>query len=88
MAIIKNSNQLGKIVRKTRKHLGLTQPQLSLAAKVGVRFIVELEAGKPTVQFESVFRVLDSLGLELQLGNVPSEMQNGSMDAARRGLRW
>jgi HTH-type transcriptional regulator / antitoxin HipB len=40
----------------------LIQPQLALAAGVGVRFIVDLEAGKPTMQLERVLRVIDVLG--------------------------
>lgn len=45
MALIDTPSNLGKLIRQTRKALGLTQPQLALAAGVGVRFIVELEAG-------------------------------------------
>jgi len=63
--LIENPNDLGRIVRQARKALNLTQPQLALAAGVGVRFIVDLEAGKPTVRLESVLRVLQSLGLTL-----------------------
>jgi HTH-type transcriptional regulator/antitoxin HipB len=53
---------LGRAARTARKHLGLTQPQLALASGVGVRFIVELEAGKPTLRLENVLRVLHALG--------------------------
>lgn len=53
---------LGSAARTARKRLGLTQPQLALAAGVGVRFIVELEAGKPTLRLENVLRVLHALG--------------------------
>ncbi len=62
---------LGRAVRNARKHLGLTQPQLALAAGVGVRFIVDLEAGKPTVRLQSVMNVIDSLGGQLQLAEMP-----------------
>ena len=58
---------LGDVVRQTRKALGLTQPQLALAAGVGVRFIVDLEAGKPTVRLENVLRVLQALGATLSV---------------------
>jgi len=34
-------------------------------ANTGNRFIVELENGKPTVQFQKVLDVLDTLGLEM-----------------------
>ena len=45
MTAIKTPKDLGEMLRRARKQLGLTQPQLALAAGVGVRFIVELEAG-------------------------------------------
>ena len=53
---------LGQTVLQARKQLGLTQPQLALAAGVGVRFIVELEAGKPTIRLETLLNVLHALG--------------------------
>ena len=71
MTIIRSPQQLGDALRAARKQLGLTQPQLALAAGVGVRFIVELEAGKPTLRWESVLRVIDALGGEIQLNGLP-----------------
>ena len=47
MTSIRSPQQLGRALRAARKQLGLTQPQLALAAGVGVRFMVDLEAGKP-----------------------------------------
>jgi len=64
---IETPAQLGAAARRSRKALGLTQPQLALAAGVGVRFIVDLEAGKPTVRLTNVLRVLSALGLNLNL---------------------
>jgi HTH-type transcriptional regulator/antitoxin HipB len=58
---------LGTAVQAARKRLGLTQPQLALAAGVGVRFVVELEAGKPTVRLEKVLSVLHALGGQVLL---------------------
>ncbi len=67
---------LGLAARTARKRLGLTQPQLALASGVGVRFIVELEAGKPTLRLENVLRVLHALG-----GNLCVEgLENGTED--------
>jgi y4mF family transcriptional regulator len=58
-----NSPQaLGAAVLAARRKLRLTQPQLALAAGVGVRFVVELEAGKPTVRLETLLKVLHTLG--------------------------
>lgn len=67
MTAIRSPQQLGSALRAARKQLGLTQPQLALAAGVGVRFMVDLEAGKPTLRLENVLRVIDALGGEIQL---------------------
>ncbi|NBO83532.1 MAG: transcriptional regulator [Betaproteobacteria bacterium] len=66
---IETPEHLGDVVRHTRKALSLTQPQLALAAGVGVRFIVDLEAGKPTVRLENVLRVLQALGATLNVSS-------------------
>lgn len=60
--LIDSPETLGTTVQTARKRLGLTQPQLALAAGVGVRFVVELEAGKPSVRLEKVLSVLHALG--------------------------
>lgn len=72
MTYIRSPQQLGAALRAARKYLGLTQPQLALASGVGVRFIVDLEAGKPTLRLENVLRVIDALGGEIQLNGLPS----------------
>jgi HTH-type transcriptional regulator/antitoxin HipB len=72
MTSIRSPQQLGRALRAARKQFGLTQPQLALAAGVGVRFIVDLEAGKPTLRLENVLRVIDALGGEVLLSGLPS----------------
>lgn len=72
MRSIETTVQLGDALRVARKQLGLTQPQLALAAGVGVRFIVDLEAGKATLRLENVLRVIDALGGTLHLTGLPS----------------
>lgn len=72
MSSIKSTQQLGEELRSARKQLALTQPQLALAAGVGVRFIVDLEAGKPTLRLELVLRVIDALGGTVELSGLPS----------------
>jgi len=71
MISIHSPQQLGDAIRIARKQLALTQPQLALAAGVGVRFVVELEAGKPTVQLAQVLRVIKALGGEITLNGLP-----------------
>lgn len=72
MISIRSPQQLGDALRAARKQFGLTQPQLALASGVGVRFIVDLEAGKPTLRLENVLRVIDALGGEIRLYGLPS----------------
>jgi len=73
---IQTPQDLGRMVRETRKRLKLTQPQLALAANVGVRFIVELEAGKSTLRLELILRVLQALGGVLSVEGMDSFISN------------
>jgi HTH-type transcriptional regulator/antitoxin HipB len=85
MTPIRSSQQLGDALRAARKHLGLTQPQLALAAGVGVRFIVDLEAGKPTVRLENILRVIDALGGEINLSGLPSAIAESPRESNDHG---
>lgn len=60
-------DDIARAVRDARKALGLRQDELAAAAGVGVRFLVELEHGKPTVQLEKVLAVLQAVGLDLEV---------------------
>jgi y4mF family transcriptional regulator len=83
MTAITSSQSLGQALRATRKRLGLTQSDLALAAGVGLRFIVELEGGKPSVRLEQVLRVVDALGGSLALSGLDAEP--GQAGGVRRG---
>ena len=85
MSSIQTTEQLGDALRAARKHLGLTQPQLALAAGVGVRFIVDLEAGKVTLRLENVLRVIDALGGMLQLIGLPSASPENHPEGNQHG---
>ncbi len=58
---------IGALVRATRKASGLRQDELAGACGVGLRFIVDLEAGKPTAQIGKVLEVLAGLGVTMTL---------------------
>lgn len=60
-----DSKEIGKIIKNTRKELGVTQRKLALTSGTGLRFIIELEQGKPTCQLEKVLTVLRTLGLQI-----------------------
>jgi HTH-type transcriptional regulator / antitoxin HipB len=65
-------HELGLLLRTARHQLGLTQAKLALAAGVGVRFVVDLEAGKPTIRLASVMQVLAALGGQLHIQGLPA----------------
>ena len=65
-----NSKELGKIIKDTRKKLGVTQRDLALTSGTGLRFIIELEHGKPTSQLEKVLMVIRTLGLQITIKGV------------------
>ncbi len=54
--------ELGRIIRDERTAQKLRQDELAAAAGVGVRFLIELEAGKPTAQLGKALDVLATLG--------------------------
>jgi y4mF family transcriptional regulator len=64
---VESAADLGQAAKAQRLRLGMTQAEVALVAGVGVRFIGELEAGKPTLQLERVVQVVRALGFELQL---------------------
>ncbi|HMW40711.1 MAG: helix-turn-helix transcriptional regulator [Saprospiraceae bacterium] len=70
---------IGEVVKKTRKQLGATQKDLALTSGTGLRFIIELEQGKPTCQLGKVLTVLHTLGINLSL-NMPSDFSKKSKD--------
>jgi y4mF family transcriptional regulator len=62
-----DSKSLGLIVHHERKAQKLRQAELAAAAGVGIRFIVDLEGGKPTLQLEKVLHVLATLGCDVTI---------------------
>lgn len=59
--------EIGEVVRAARKAAGLRQYELAGAAGVGLRFLVELERGKPTAQLGKTLQVLEALGCAFDL---------------------
>jgi y4mF family transcriptional regulator len=56
---------ISEFVKNKRKLAQLTQPELAEKAGVGLRFIRELEQGKPTLRLDKVNQVLQLFGYEL-----------------------
>ena len=53
----------GSLIRSRRRALNMRQHELALATGVGRRFLVELEAGKPSCQLGRSLMVAHALGI-------------------------
>jgi y4mF family transcriptional regulator len=70
MMRIIDSKTFGAAVRAYRKKQGATQIQLAATANTGVRFIGDLENGKPSIQLNKALHVADILGLKIEVLNI------------------
>ena len=64
-AVIRTVLALGDVVRHARRRQGLSQAEVASEAGTGRRFISDLEAGKPTLEFERLLKVCHALGITL-----------------------
>jgi y4mF family transcriptional regulator len=64
---ISDTKSLGDGIRMTRKRLNVTQKDLALASGTGLRFIIDLEKGKPTCQIGKALEIARALGLKLEM---------------------
>jgi len=65
MMRLTDSQQFGRAVRNARKGRGLRQEDVALASGAGLRFVSELERGKPTARLDLALRVAMAAGLRL-----------------------
>ena len=59
--------QIGALIRETRKSLGVTQRELALTSGTGLRFVIDLEKGKETCEIGKALTVIQTLGIKLTL---------------------
>ena len=64
---VQTAADLGKAIRMQRKADNLTLTDVAGLTSVGVRFLSELENGKPTVRLDKLLCVVNALGLKLHL---------------------
>src|SRR5262245_19713995 len=58
------ASTFASLIRSRRKALKMRQDQLALATGVGRRFLIDLEAGKPSCQLGRSLLVAEALGLK------------------------
>jgi HTH-type transcriptional regulator/antitoxin HipB len=64
---IRSIRDLAAVVRGRRIDVGLSQANLASRAGVSRKWVYELEAGKATAEFGLILRILDALGLALDV---------------------
>jgi HTH-type transcriptional regulator/antitoxin HipB len=77
---IRSIRDLAAAVRGRRKDLGMSQADLARRAGVSRKWVYEFEAGKPTAEFGLLLRVLDELGLALELASRADTGPSGGGD--------
>ncbi len=63
------TEDIGRRIRESRKRQGLTQTSLAMVSGTGLRFIVDLERGKPTCQVGKTLQVMAALGMTLAVSD-------------------
>jgi y4mF family transcriptional regulator len=59
--------ELGRTLKQRRKDLGITQPHLAEIAGISKNTLYKLERGESNPSWEIVLKLMDVLGLSLQL---------------------
>lgn len=61
---VKNTFEVGTILRQKRKSQGLTLEQVAQHCGLSMRFVSEVERGKPTAEFGKVLFLLNAVGVD------------------------
>ena len=72
IALRQTPQDIGKMIRDTRKRLGVTQRTLALTSGTGLRFVIDLEKGKETCEIGKALTILHTLGIKVTLTPPPA----------------
>jgi len=65
-----DAGEFGAAIRMYRKKQKITQTKVAAIANTGVRFIGDLENGKPSVQLDKALRVAKILGIKIEIPEI------------------
>lgn len=74
---IANPEDLGSAIRTRRRQLKVTQADLAMTSGTGLRFIVDIERGKPTCHIGKILQVIQALGLKIQIASPDVRIDRG-----------
>ncbi len=67
LKLVRTPADLGAQIRRRRRAAGMTLADAAALANVGVRFLSELERGKPTSHLGLTLKILELFGLNLYI---------------------
>jgi len=73
---VRTPQDIGLTIRDRRLELGLDQAELAERIGVSRQWLVEIEKGKPRAEIGLVLRTLRELGLDVWVGDMPTERNN------------
>jgi transcriptional regulator with XRE-family HTH domain len=80
---IGSPEDLGLIIRSVRKHARVRRDDLAASVGVSQQFAFDVERGKPTIQFGRMLRILQELGIRLNV-EVPDDIGGSSLDELKQ----
>jgi len=80
------AEDLGPLVRATRKYQGMRQDETAEGIGVSENFLAKVERGGGTVQWQKLFDVLTELGLHVEI-DVPDAAMARLADKASKKAR-
>ena len=66
---ITSIKEIGILVKEKRKKINMTQKEAASIAGMGLRFLSELENGKPTLEIDKVLNVARIFGIDIEANN-------------------
>ena len=73
-------DKVGNAIKERRKILKITQRTLAELAGVGINTLTKIERGEGNPTIEVLEKILDTLGLELQIGMKQRNETRGRID--------
>ncbi|KLJ00824.1 helix-turn-helix domain-containing protein [Luteimonas sp. FCS-9] len=84
---LQHADELGPLVRATRKHQGMRQDDTAEGIGVSENFLAKVERGGGTVQWEKLFQVLTELGLRVEIDIPDAALALLQAQEKKRGVR-
>lgn len=63
-------NKIAKFIKEERHKVGLTQEEFAMRSGLSLKFVRDLEQGKPTVRMDKVTQALSMFGKEPVAGDI------------------